>query len=120
MVAFIQLVDAASRLIATAEVADAGGRYEGSIDLSVMPDPVLQVFTEFEEIVNGQMLSFLDAIERRIRSLAIRVRFGEGPAIPVENLQIFPRQRLISFNLLERLTNGSSPLPSPGSSLQTT
>src|SRR5262249_41234658 len=54
-----KLVDPAGHVLATARVSDEGEHHGGTIVLNDMPAEQRQLFEEFEEIVNGQMLSFL-------------------------------------------------------------
>jgi hypothetical protein len=86
-------------LLATGQVIREGDHFEGSIDLTPMPAPMLRTFQEFEELVNGQIFSLLDDIEKSINDLAIKVVFDDGCHAPVEDLQIYPRNGLTSFKV---------------------
>ena len=77
----------------------------GTVELASMPAEMRQTFQAFEDIVNGQTFSVLDMIEDRIKSLALKVAFGEGPAIPVENVQVFPSAGTVSFELASQPVN---------------
>src|SRR5262249_42960573 len=100
----VTLIDADRRVIATAQVAKEEGRYCGTIDLRPMPQETRRLFDEFEEIVNGQMFSFLDDIEDRISDLSLRVVFGDGAEAPINAVQIYPGGGRISFRLAKNAT----------------
>ena len=95
----IQIIDSSRKIVATARVNDRDGRFAGTVDVSAMPAPMEGTFEEFEEIVNGQMFSFLDEIEDRINGLALRVILGDGRESCVEDLQIYPSSGKVSFRL---------------------
>ncbi len=58
------------------------------------------VFDEFEEIVNGQMFSFLDEIEGKIAVLSLKAAFdSNGSEVSVEELQVYPSTGDVSFKL---------------------
>jgi uncharacterized protein YlaN (UPF0358 family) len=98
----IQLIDASRNVLAVAHVAQEGDRYEGTIELERMPAPLCALFEEFEEVVNGQMFSFLDEIQGKIASLSIKaVLDGNGREVPVRDLQVFPSTGDVSFKLAE-------------------
>jgi hypothetical protein len=97
----VKLIDQGGNVVASARVADEGGYYGGTIDLGGMPDVMRRVFDEFEEIVNGQMLSFLDEIEGKIAALSLRVLLQDGSSARVRDLQIYPATGDVSFKLAE-------------------
>ena len=92
----VLLIDASRHVVATAEVADEGTHFGGSIDLSRTPPAVRALFDELEEIVNGQMFSFLDAIEGKIQALSVRAVFDDGREVDVKGLQVYPTSRDVS------------------------
>ena len=49
------------------------------------------------EIVNGQMFSLLDEIEEQIGALRLKIRFATGYEVAIEDLQIYPTTKHISF-----------------------
>ena len=59
-------IDAGRQVVATAQVAEQGSHFVGQIDLGLMPVPLQQLFTEYEEIVSTHIFSLLDAIEKKI------------------------------------------------------
>lgn len=93
------LVDSTGRVLARASVQDEGKFYGGCIDLEMTPANVRTLFNEFEEIVNGQMFSFLDEIQGRMEMLHIKVQFDDGRVAPVTDLQVFPSTGEVSFRL---------------------
>jgi hypothetical protein len=88
-------------LVATALVEAKDGRFSGQIDLTPTPTSIRKLFEEYEEIVNGQMFSFLDGIEERIADLALKVVFVEGREGSVEDLQIYPNTGRVSFRVVQ-------------------
>jgi hypothetical protein len=95
----VKLVDESRAVLATAEVADEGGYFGGTIDLRAAPAPLRALFDEFEEIVNGQMFAFLDEAQGKIDSLPIKAVFADGFEAPVKDLQVFPSASDVSFRL---------------------
>ena len=92
----VQLVDQSGAVLATAQVADEGGYFGGTVDLGCMPPAVRALFEEFEEIVNGQMFVFLDEIQAKIAALHTKAVF-DGFEQEVKDLQIFPSTGDVSF-----------------------
>jgi hypothetical protein len=101
-----QLLDMRGNLIAEGSVVDKGDYFGGKLDLANMPTETRKVFEEFEEIVAGQMFSFLDDIEDKIESLALKVVIDPGQLLVVKDLQIFPSNGGFSFRLTGPTTNG--------------
>jgi hypothetical protein len=97
----VKLIDSSRNVLATAQVADEGDHFGGTIDFRSMPASLRSLFDEFEEIVNGQMFSFLDEIQGKIGSLCVKVVFENGHEAPVKDLQVFPSTGEISFRLAE-------------------
>lgn len=95
----IKLLGPKGDLLATAQVNWKETFFSGTINLSMMPLPLLRTFEEFEELVNGQNFSLLDDIEQRIGDLGIKVDFDDGRVAEVEDLQIYPSTCLISFKV---------------------
>lgn len=100
----VKLIDASHNVLAIAHVVDFGDWYGGTIDLGFTPSPLRALFDEFEEIVNGQMLSFLDKIQEQIASLAVKAVFEMGCEVFVNDLQVFPSTAAVSFKLLGSCT----------------
>ncbi len=48
------------------------------------------------------MFSLLDDIEEQISALPLKVVFGEGREACVEDLQIYPSARRVSFRLVRK------------------
>ena len=82
---------------ADGRATDEGGHIGGTADWSAAPAPVLAVFADFEEIVNGQMFAFLDEVLEQIRALGIRAAFGDGTVLDISDLQVFPSTGDFSF-----------------------
>lgn len=103
----VKLIDPSRNVVATAQVADEGAYYGGTIDLRQTPASLRALFEEFEEIVNGQMFAFLDDIQERIGSLLIRAVFDTGHEVYVKDLQVFPSTGDVSFKLAEVSTKSA-------------
>ncbi len=97
----VKLIDQTRHVVATAQVADEGAYYGGTIDLCQTPASLRALFEEFEEIVNGQMLSFLDDIQERIAAHPIKAVFESGQEVDIKDLQVYPSTGDLSFKLAE-------------------
>jgi hypothetical protein len=98
----IRLIDKARAVVAEAKVADEGDYYGGVIDLSLTPPGARALFDEFEEIVNGQMLSFLDEIQEKLAGLGIKAVFDDGTEASIHDLQVYPGVGEVSFRLADQ------------------
>jgi len=107
----VKLIDSFQRTFATAHIVDTGDHYEGTIDLEAAPPEVRALFAEFEEIVNGQMFSFLDEIQARIDALHVKAVFADGSEADVKDLQVFPATGDMSFKLAELPATGGKLSP---------
>lgn len=108
----IKLVDPSGHLLGIVQAEAVGDHYGGTLEVHSLPAGVRALFDEFEEIVNGQMFSFLDDIQGRIAALKIRAVFEDGRVVAVRDLQIFPTTADVSFQLEEApLTNGPPAVP---------
>ena len=96
----VRLIDKSGAVIATAQIVDEGAQYGGTIDLNSTPPALRALFDEFEEVVNDQMLSFLDDIQRKIGSFGIKAVFHDGLEADVKELQVFPATGDVSFQLV--------------------
>ena len=96
-------------LIATGGVIQSRGIYSGSINRESMPESIRSLFDGYEEIVNNQMFSRLDAIEDRVAAVLGKVIFDDGFEAPIKAVQIFPRMGTISFEV-DLILELSSPL----------
>ena len=95
----IKIIDPSRKVVATAEVADEGTHYGGTIDLRESPPEQRALFEEFEEVVNGQMFAFLDDVQQRLESLRLRAVFEGGQEARLTDLQVFPSTGEVSFKL---------------------
>jgi len=100
----IHIIDHYRTVVATAQVIKQEGRFTGRIDLHAMPVDLRQTFEEYEEIINGQMFSYLDEIEEQISAMQFSVIFDDGDEANIENLQIYPTTNRISFKLVKEPT----------------
>lgn len=92
-----QLVDAQGGLIGRVRVSEEDGLWSGDIDLSGAAPSVVSLFTEFEELVNDQVFSLLDDVQAQVARLGPRFWVAEEEAVLVEDLQIYPALRAVSF-----------------------
>lgn len=97
----VTLIDADRNVVARADVRFLDGFYSGSVDVNRMPEALRALFEEYEEIVNGQILSLLDRIEDRISAVPLVVVFDDGHESQAVDLQIFPGEGVISFKVPE-------------------
>jgi hypothetical protein len=102
----VKLVGPTGNVLAVARVAAQEDYFAGAIDLRDLPASLRGLFEEFEEVVNGQMFSYLDAIQERIASLALRAVFEDGAEFLVKDLQVFPSAGDVSFKLAEASAPG--------------
>ena len=99
----ISLIDQSTERVASLEVGPVGDHFEGAISLDNTPPQLKQLFEEYEEIVEGQILSLLDEIEEKISRISIRAVFDNGSMADVFDLQVFPSARSVSFKTIRRL-----------------
>ena len=97
----VKLMDPSRKVIATAQVADEGAFYGGTIDLRETPPNLRTLFEEFEEIVNGQMFAFLDNLQARISAVSPKAVFDTGQEAEINDLQVFPSTGEVSFKITE-------------------
>src|SRR5438128_268643 len=100
----IYLVDQTSTRIAVLNVTLIGELYRGTICLDATPPQLKQLFEEFEENVEGQMFSLADEIEEKIEVFPLRVMFANGTEATVEDLQVYPRTKRVSFKVRQAST----------------
>ena len=94
----VYLIDSRSSIkVAALDVRLVGDHFEGTISLDVMPPQLTRLFEEFEEIVEGQMFSLLDDIERKIGEAPLRILFDNGGEAEIADLQVFPSTGAVSF-----------------------
>jgi len=104
----VRLVDPSRTVLAEARVTDEGSYYGGTIDLCWTPPEPRALFDEFEEIVNGQMFAFLDAVQAKIEALHLKVVFDDGREEGIKDLQVFPSTGAVSFRLARAAPRTSS------------
>lgn len=104
-----KLVDARGQVLATVSVVREGDHFGGTIDLRDMPDSLRTLFVEFEEIVTGQMFSFLDEIQHKIAAHGIKAVFDNGQESLLNDLQVFPSTGDVSFKLVRAPDAGVTP-----------
>jgi hypothetical protein len=95
----VRFVDASGNFMATGHVNDEGGHYGGTIQVRELPSSTRELFEEFEETVNDQMLSLIDEIQARIGALRVKVVFSDGHESALHDLQIYPSTGDVSFKL---------------------
>ncbi|OJT25778.1 hypothetical protein BO221_07960 [Archangium sp. Cb G35] len=92
-----QLRTAEGELAGTVEVSEHSGLYSGSIDLSRTPSRILELFRDYEELVNGQVLSLLDDADARLNALGISFHTDDQEPLRIHDLQVYPSDGAVSF-----------------------
>lgn len=79
------------------DVTPLGDHFEGTVNLASSPLPLRALFEDYEEVVEGQVFSRLDAVEEKVAAASLKVEFDDGTVADVEDLQVFPTRDAISF-----------------------
>ncbi len=95
----VTLIDHDRQVVAIAHVAEQHGQFIGRIDCRLMPLPLQQLFTEYEEIVSTQVFSLLDAVEDQIATLYLMGIFEDGHEAALADVQIYPSTKTVSFQV---------------------
>jgi hypothetical protein len=103
----LYLMDQSSTRLAVLNVALIGDRYRGTICLDALPSELRHLFEEFEENVEGQMFSLADEIEEKIGRIPLKVVFPNGMQANVEDLQVYPSTKRVSFRIRQTSTAAS-------------
>lgn len=98
------IIDSSNHTVAILDVSREADRFEGTIQLTETPAHMLEIFKEFEEIVEGQILSLLDDVEAKVNSLSLRVRFKDESVAQVTDLQVYPGSGTVSFKTRQPLS----------------
>ncbi len=93
----VLLVDRSSARIAELDVTEVGDSYRGLIDLDSTPPLIRQLFERFEELVESQVFNVADEVEDKIAELALKAVFPNGKEAFVDDLQVYPSTRRVSF-----------------------
>jgi hypothetical protein len=96
----VKLIDHSGHLVATAQVADKGTHYGGTIDLRPTPEPLHALFEEFDELVNTQVFSLVDEVDEKISAFGIRAVFDDGREVEIVDLQVYPSTGGVSFKVV--------------------
>ena len=95
----VYLVDQCSSRVAALNVEPVGDCYLGTICLDRTPADLKHLFEDFEENVEGQMFSLADEVEEKIAIIPLRVVFPDGAEAYVEDLQVYPSTKKVSFKV---------------------
>ncbi len=95
----LYLVDPSSTKVAVPNVEPSGDHYRSTICLDAAPPELRRLFEEFEENVEGQMFSLADEIEEKIEAAPLRVVFPNGVEAYVDDLQVYPSTKRVSFKI---------------------
>jgi hypothetical protein len=95
----VQIMDSRQNIVASAEVEYNGEYYSGFVNLGRMPPLLRSQFEEFESLVNDMVLSLIDEIEEQIRITLFTVVFDDGSKFTLKDLQIYPNEGFVSFQL---------------------
>ncbi len=113
----VTLINHERQVVATAHVTEQQGQFIGRVDCSLMPLPLQQLFTAYEELVNTQVFSLLDEVEDHIARLHLRGIFEDGHEAVLADVQIYPSTKTMSFQVVQ----GTCPHPaSPNQGVQRT
>ena len=86
--------------VVDAVVGAAGdGLYSGT--LTWLDEQLMPTFAEYEELVEGQVFSRIDRIEKTIAQLATFASLSGGDPIEIAELQVYPSTQAISFRQKE-------------------
>lgn len=91
------LVDRSATRVACLRVGLDGDRYRGTVSLDAAPAQFRQLFQDFEEMAEGQMFGLADELEEKIAALSLKVVFEDGTVAEVEDLQVYPGTKRVSF-----------------------
>lgn len=100
----IYLVDPSSTKVAVLNVESIGDRYRGTICLDATPPELKHLFEEFEENVEGQMFTLADEVEEKVAGIPLKVIFPNGIEAYVEDLQVYPSTKRVSFKIRQAST----------------
>jgi hypothetical protein len=101
----LTLVDSAGKAVAELTVtSQEDGWYFGKIDSQQFPTDLGEALAWYDEVVEHQMLSFLDAALARVEQFGLTVRYANGILRKVFSLQI-SKANEVSFR--------STPVPAP-------
>ena len=96
----LYLVNSTGRVLAELDVKSADGDlYVGNIISNSFDDSMRKLFQAYSDIVNNQMLSYMDEIEERIRTY----KFGVSVKIPLEYTPIYDLQIFNDNNISFRV-----------------
>jgi hypothetical protein len=95
----IYLVDQSAKMVAGLNLEPGDDLYRGTICLDATPPELKRLFEEFEENVEGQMFSLADEIEEKIGAIPLRVVFPNGLTAYVDDLQVYPSTKRVSFKV---------------------
>ena len=95
----VALIDDTGAVVGVAQVDQERELFSGSVDLRAMPADMLRKFEEFEEIVNDQTFSLVDQVQQEIERLGLKAVFGNGRQEAIDDLQIYPTDGVLSFQL---------------------
>ncbi len=97
----VELRDGSGRLVALADVQLASYGYGGAVVEFSDEEDLRELFTTFEELVEGQTFGQLDEVADRIAALDVTWSEVGGSGQPTYDLQIFPASRQLSFKTKE-------------------
>lgn len=77
-----------------------GGVARGLCDVRALPPEIRCLFDEFEELVNGQTLSCLSDVMKRINDWNWHAEVEGGERMGIEDLQVFPSKQVFSCRFM--------------------
>ena len=106
----IQLVDSTGNTLAELLASDEEGWFSGRVLSQSFPSEIAKDLAWYDEVVQHQMLSYLDEAIAAVERWGLRVRLRDGSTHPVYSLHISPLNE-ISFRV--------TPVPLPASGAMT-
>jgi hypothetical protein len=106
----IQLVDSKGNTLAEVLATDEEGWFSGRVLSQSIPSDIAKDLSWYDEVVEHQMLSYLDEATAAVESWGLQVRFRDGSIHPVYSIHISALNE-VSFRV--------TPVPSPGCSATT-
>ena len=77
------------------------GVWHGSADFGAVPNWILGVFIEFDNLVNDGVFALLDLVDGVIEGLQLNIKCEDGRHVRIAHFQPFPTAGLVSFTILD-------------------
>lgn len=98
----VELLDAnKNTVVLLSNVEFLNHRYHADMIYGDISVELVELFDWFEEMVNGQMFSFLDETEDKLRVACPFAKMNNGEIIDIFFLQPVPSDKIISFQVVD-------------------